>query len=154
MLKVPNRPTADKTLELLSLSPFYLSPKLNGDNEWWQIFSGIGIRDSPNRNSAENVIYFWVNLWYIFLPFIIFSLFLFKYNGPEFRKCWVASMTSCLSFSFVNSRQTVTRNFFNFDPNRRNCIFYILTATFQKVQNKPKILKWVSLMSVQHLSHF
>ena len=47
---------------------------------------------------------------------VCFSLF-YIYNGPEFRKCWVASMTSCLSFSFVNSRQTVTRNFFNFDPN-------------------------------------
>ena len=54
----------------------------------------------------------------IFYHFLFCPLFL--YNGSEFRKCLVASLTSCLSFSFVNSRQTVTRNFFNFDPKTEN----------------------------------
>ena len=56
----------------------------------------------------------------IFYRLLFCSLFL--YNGPEFRKCLVASMTSCLSFSFVNSRQTVTRNLFNLDPNKMKMI--------------------------------
>ena len=64
---------------------------------------------------------------------VCFSLF-YIYNGPEFRKCWVASMTSCLSFSFVNSRQTVTRNFFNFDPNHPFSIQKIFSKNY-KIHN-------------------